>query len=119
MLLAIFGFMACVFYVFVLIQWVRDAMRAKTIVSVAEGRATESRRQARARVVGSGRIQSEAAPPLSLHWFPTQLSVTSRLADLRGAHWSGALMKRLQDHCGRKGSRCGFPRRRSAQSLVT
>jgi hypothetical protein len=42
----------CVFYVFVLIQWVRDSKRAKTIVSVAEGWATEARRQARARVVG-------------------------------------------------------------------
>ena len=68
MLLAIFGFMACVFYVFVLIQWVRDAKRAKTIVSVAEGRATESRRQARARVVGfrkdTVRGRPTAQPPL-------------------------------------------------------
>jgi len=68
MLLAIIGFMACVFYVFVLIQWVRDTKRVKTIVSMAADRATKARRQTRARVVGfqkdAVRCRRSAQPPL-------------------------------------------------------
>jgi hypothetical protein len=45
MLLAIIGFMRCVF-------WVRDTKRAKHIVSMAENRANKGRPSARARVAG-------------------------------------------------------------------
>jgi hypothetical protein len=52
MLLAIIGVMTCVFYLVVLIQWVRDAKRVKNIVSRAENRANKGRPSARAGVVG-------------------------------------------------------------------
>jgi hypothetical protein len=52
MLLAIIGLMACVFYLVVLIQWVRDTKRAKNIVSMAEKRATNGSPTAHARVIG-------------------------------------------------------------------
>jgi hypothetical protein len=52
MLLAIIGFMACVFYLVVLIQWVRDTRRATSIVSMAKNRATKGRPSAHAGVVG-------------------------------------------------------------------
>jgi hypothetical protein len=68
MLLAVIGFVACVFYVFVLIQWVRDTKRAKIIVSIAEDRATKVRRRTRGRVVGfrkdAVRDRPSAQPPL-------------------------------------------------------
>jgi hypothetical protein len=85
MLLAIIGFMACVFYVFVLIEWVRDAKRAKTIVSIAEGRATPTRQQVRARVVGfqkdAVRGRRSAQPPL----VP---STTERHFQASGPRWN-------------------------------
>jgi hypothetical protein len=51
-LLALFGFMVCVFYLVVLIQWVRDTKRAKNIASMAEKRATRERQRAHAAVIG-------------------------------------------------------------------
>ena len=52
MLLAIIGLMACVFYLVVLIQWVRDTKRAKNIVSMVVNRDAKGRPSAHARVVG-------------------------------------------------------------------
>jgi hypothetical protein len=52
MLLAIIGFMTCVFYLVVLIQWVREAKRAKNIISTAESRANKGRPSAHAGVAG-------------------------------------------------------------------
>ena len=87
MLLAIIGFMASGFYVFVLIQWVRHTKRARTIASMAEDRATKVRQQARAGVVGfrkdAVRSHPSARPPL--------VPSTSE------GHSSGMLTKRLQD----------------------
>ena len=50
--LAIIGLMACVFYLWVLIQWVRDTKRAKNIVSMAVNRGAKGRPSAHARVIG-------------------------------------------------------------------
>jgi hypothetical protein len=49
--LAVICFVACVFYIHVLIQWFRDTRRAKTIASRSGNEAKERRQDVRDRVV--------------------------------------------------------------------